>query len=253
MPVTRFDFTAPSGHKLSARLHMPEQTPAHAALFAHCFTCSKDILAARIISQILSEHGFAVLRFDFTGLGMSEGEFSDTNFSSNIEDLIAANDALADHFRSPDLLIGHSLGGAAVLAAAEQLPDVTALVTIGAPADPAHIEHALGASVRQIEQDGEAEVLLAGRPFRVRQQFLDDIRHSSLNGHIARLKKALLVLHAPTDHTVGIENASHIFGAAKHPKSFIALHGADHLLSHKGDAQYAGRLIAAWAAHYLPE
>jgi len=250
--TTRFDFTSASGHQLSARLHMPQPRPKRAALFAHCFTCSKDILAARVISQSLAEQGYAVLRFDFTGLGRSEGEFADTNFSSNIADLIAASSAMAKTLRPPDMLIGHSLGGAAVLAAASQLPDVKAVVTIGAPSDPGHIEHALGEAICEIEQDGEAQVLLAGRPFSVQKQFLDDIRESKLDAHIIGLKRALLVMHAAMDQTVGIENAGHIFGLAKHPKSFVSLDKVDHLISQKSDAFYLANVIAAWADRYMP-
>jgi putative redox protein len=221
------------------------------ALFAHCFTCGKDNKAARRICEGLKLHGIAVLRFDFTGLGASEGEFANTTFSSNVDDLVAAADHLKEKLAAPAILIGHSLGGAAVLAAAHRIADARAVVTINAPCDPAHVAGLLGESADRIRTEGEVEVKLAGRPFRIRRALLDDISQQMLSAHIGRLHKALLIFHSPTDDTVGIENASHIFLAAKHPKSFISLAGADHLISQPGDAAYIAHVIAAWAERYL--
>ncbi len=250
----KFTFPGSSGSELAARLDRPASTPRAYALFAHCFTCTKDIFAANRISEGLVGKGIGVLRFDFTGLGASQGEFANTNFSSNVGDLVAA----ADHMRqklgqAPTLLIGHSLGGAAVLAAAEHVSEVKAVVTIGAPADPAHVTNSFGSSIEQIEQDGEGEILLAGRPFCIQDQFIKDIRGQNLQEKIAGLKRALLVMHAPTDRTVGIENAGEIFRAARHPKSFVSLDGADHLLSKRADAAYVAEVIAAWAGRYIPQ
>ncbi len=249
----KVQFTGASGDKLAARLDRPHGPARAFALFAHCFTCTKDIFAASRIAERLAERGVAVLRFDFTGLGASEGEFANTNFSSNVADLVKAADYLRESHRAPDLLIGHSLGGAAVLAAAGQVPEAKAVVTIGAPADPAHVEHLLQDARPEIEEKGEAEVLLAGRPFRINKSFLDDIASHKLEPAIADLHKALLIFHAPRDATVGIDNASKIFLAAKHPKSFISLDDADHLLSRRADALYVAETLAAWASRYLPE
>lgn len=253
MTTERFDFSSNTGALLAAALERPAGAITATALFAHCFTCSKDILAARTIARALAGHGIAVLRFDFTGLGLSQGEFANTNFSSNIADLLSAAQALAQRLAAPSLLIGHSLGGAAVLAAAPSLPAVRAVATIGAPADPAHVLHNFGPAIGEIEQEGKAEVTLAGRPFLVQKQFLDDVRAQNLDRAIANLRRALLVMHAPTDQTVGIENAAHIFKQARHPKSFVALAGADHLLSRPAHARYAARVIAAWASAYIRE
>src|SRR5215472_4923273 len=221
------------------------------ALFAHCFTCGKDSLAARRIAEALTARGIAVLRFDFTGLGSSEGDFANTHFSSNVDDLVAA----ADHLRAtrgvPGILIGHSLGGAAVLAAAERIPDARAVVTIASPFDPGHVTGLFKEQVASIREQGEVEVALAGRPFRIRREFLDDVAERRLHDHVANLRKALLVFHSPTDDIVGIDNASRIFLAAKHPKSFVSLAGADHLLSQRRDAIYVANVIAAWAERYL--
>jgi putative redox protein len=221
------------------------------ALFAHCFTCGKDNRAARRIAEGLTLHGIAVLRFDFTGLGASEGEFANTTFSSNVDDLVAAADHLREKLAAPAILIGHSLGGAAVLAAAHHIAEASAVVTIGAPADPAHVTGLLKDKIADINLQGEVEVTLAGRNFRVRRAFLDDVAEQTLTPRIAALHKALLIFHSPTDDTVGIDNASHIFLAAKHPKSFISLAGADHLLSRRSDDAYVASVIAAWAARYL--
>jgi putative redox protein len=244
-------FDGHSGARLAARLDIPAGTVRAYALFAHCFTCSKDILAAKRIAAELSRAGIAVLRFDFTGLGASEGEFASTNFSSNISDLQSAVSYLRDNFEAPSILIGHSLGGAAVLAVAGGVPEVKAVVTIGAPADAAHVIHNFGTKLEELEQQGEATVQLGGRPFTIRKQFLDDVRESVLAERIAKMRKALLVLHSPIDQTVGIENAATIFGAAKHPKSFVSLDNADHLVSRADDAAFAASIISSWASRYL--
>jgi uncharacterized OsmC-like protein/alpha-beta hydrolase superfamily lysophospholipase len=209
------------------------------------------VLAAKRIAERLTACGIAVLRFDFTGLGMSEGEFANTTFSSNVADLVAAANHLRLTHRAPAILIGHSLGGAAVLAAAGEVPEARAVVTIGAPSDPGHVAHLFKDHTEAIRAEGEVEVKLAGRPFRIRREFLDDIAEQSLDQRIATLRKALLIFHAPTDQTVGIENAAHIFAAAKHPKSFVSLDDADHLLSRRSDAAYVANVIAAWAERYL--
>jgi putative redox protein len=220
-------------------------------LFAHCFTCGKDIRAARRIAETLNACGIGVLRFDFTGLGSSEGEFANTTFSSNVEDLVAAAAHMRERGYAPDLLIGHSLGGAAVLAAASEIPEAKVVVTIAAPSDPAHVTHLFRDQIPLIREQGEIEVSLAGRPFRIRKEFLDDVASHVLKEKVANLRKALLVFHSPTDEIVGIENATAIFIAAKHPKSFVSLAGADHLLSRKEDATYVANMIAAWAERYL--
>ena len=252
MPSERIEFTGSQGDTLAARLDRPPGPARAYALFAHCFTCSKDIFAASRIARALATRRIAVLRFDFTGLGGSGGEFANTNFSSNVDDLVRAADFLRDHAEAPAVLIGHSLGGAAVLAAAARIPEAAAVATIGAPADPAHIGHLLAAQLDEIEAAGEAEVTLAGRTFRIRKQFLDDIAEHKLKAAIAALGKALLVLHAPTDQTVGIDHAARIFDAARHPKSFVSLDRADHLLTKPADAEYVAEVVAGWASRYLP-
>jgi uncharacterized OsmC-like protein/alpha-beta hydrolase superfamily lysophospholipase len=251
MPAERFDFPNAQGQQLAALLDRPDGAVRAVALFAHCFTCGKSVRAARYIAEGLKLHGIAVLRFDFTGLGASEGEFANTTFSSNIDDLVAAADYLRQTLAAPAMLIGHSLGGAAVLAAAHRIPEARAVVTIAAPFDPAHVIGLFGERARDIEGKDDVEVTLAGRPFRVRRSFLDDIKQQNLGERVAALHKALLIFHSPTDDTVGIDNASHIFLAAKHPKSFISLAGADHLISKAGDAGYVARVISAWADRYL--
>jgi uncharacterized OsmC-like protein/pimeloyl-ACP methyl ester carboxylesterase len=251
MPGERFDFPNPQGQTLAALLDRPEGPIRAVALFAHCFTCGKDNKAARLIAQGLKLRGIAVLRFDFTGLGASEGEFANTTFSSNVDDLVAAADHLRANVGAPAILIGHSLGGAAVLAASHRIPDARAVVTIAAPFDPAHVAGLFGGRTAEILSQGEIEVSLAGRPFRIRRALLDDIAEQNLASRIASLQKALLVFHSPTDDTVGIDNASKIFLAAKHPKSFISLSGADHLLRMSSDAVYVAHVIAAWAERYL--
>lgn len=247
----RATFTGSSGHELAARLDLPAGPVRAYALFAHCFTCTKDVLGARRIAAGLAEAGVAVLRFDFTGLGSSEGDFANTNFSSNVEDLVLAADYLRRSHEAPAILIGHSLGGAAVLAAAGRIPEAKAVVTVGAPADVAHVLHQMGSSLEQIRTDGKATVTLAGRPFTLRRSFVEDAEGQNLETHIRTLGKALLVLHAPGDQTVGIENASRIFLAAKHPKSFVSLDDADHLLSSAWAAAYVATVIVAWAQRYI--
>jgi alpha-beta hydrolase superfamily lysophospholipase len=247
----RQDFPGADGQQLAARLEVPDSPIKAYALFAHCFTCGKDVFAASRIAQALTEHGIAVLRFDFTGLGASEGEFANTNFSSNVADLVAAADFLRSSKQAPRILIGHSLGGAAVLAAAESMPEVQAVVTLAAPSDPEHVRGLLGHSLGTIEETGEAEVQLAGRPFKIKRQFLIDAANHNLTLKIAHLKRALLVMHSPHDATVDISNAMAIFSAAKHPKSFISLDDADHLLTRKEDARYVAAMIATWSERYL--
>lgn len=249
--VQRLEFPGPSGATLAARLDLPGGPVRAYALFAHCFTCSKDLRAVRRIAAELAREGIAVLRFDFTGLGSSEGEFASTNFSSNIADLRAAADFLRRHYAAPALLIGHSLGGAAMLAVAGSIPEARAVVTIGAPSDSHSVLGQFGTSIDAIERNGEAEVDLAGRKFVIRKQFIDDVRAQSITDAIATLKKALLVMHSPRDETVGIEHATRIFQAARHPKSFVSLDTADHLLTRAADADYAARVIAAWVTRYV--
>jgi len=253
MPAQTLSLSFPGagGATLAARLDLPPAAaPIAYALFAHCFTCSKETKAATTVSAALAEHGIAVLRFDFTGLGGSGGDFASTNFSSNVEDLVAAADYLRQQHRAPSILVGHSLGGTAVLAAARRVPEAVAVATIGSPFDPAHVLHLIK-DAAAVERDGEAEVDIGGRPFRIRRQFLEDIAGSKLGDGVARMGKALLVMHSPRDTIVGIDNATQIFSAAKHPKSFVSLDPADHLLSRREDALYAGSILAAWAARYL--
>ncbi|WP_425080435.1 alpha/beta fold hydrolase [Ruegeria arenilitoris] len=251
MPTERITFAGHDGNQLAARLDLPDGPVLATALFAHCFTCSKDIPAARRIAARLAAMGIAVLRFDFTGLGHSGGEFANTTFTSNVEDLIAAAQYLAGRNMAPALLIGHSLGGAAVLRARAGIPSVKAVVTLGAPADPGHVSHHFETALPQIEQEGSAEVMLGGRPFRIGKAFVDDISETALTPAIGDLKAALLVLHAPRDETVSIDNASTIFLAAKHPKSFVTLDDADHLITRASDAEYAADVIAAWVKRYV--
>lgn len=245
-------FAGTGGAALAGRLDLPAGPPRAVALFAHCFTCGKDVVAASRISRALTERGIAALRFDFTGLGESDGEFANSTFSSNVDDLVRAADHLRATVAAPTLLVGHSLGGAAVLAAAHRIPEVRAVATIGAPADPSHVSGLFDQRRADIETDGEATVWLAGRSFRVRREFLADIAHQRQQERIAQLGRALLVLHAPADEIVGIDNARLIYEAARHPKSFVSLDDADHLLSNRGDAEYAAAVIAAWADRYLP-
>ena len=251
MPTQRAKFPGADGQMLAARLDLPSGTVRGYALFAHCFTCTKDILAAKRIAQGLARHGIGVLRFDFTGLGHSEGEFANTNFSSNVADLKAAADFMRQSLAAPDVLIGHSLGGAAVLAVASEIPEIKGVVTIGAPADVGYVLHQFGGHVDEINEKGEAEVQLASRTFTVRREFIEDATRQKLEDKIAKLGKALLVMHSPIDQTVGVENAGEIFMAAKHPKSFVSLDRADHLLSGEADARYVADIIAAWAGRLV--
>ncbi len=250
MATERFQFEGASGEQLAAALDLPNGSPRAYALFAHCFSCGKDTHAARRIAMALTAHGIAVLRFDFTGLGSSEGDFANTTFSSNVADLVRAANHLRETRQAPAILIGHSLGGAAVLAAAGAIPDAKAVVTIAAPSDPGHVTNMFKDSLEAIRRDGSAEVSLAGRPFRISSSFLDDIAEQRLLDKVKHLHKALLVMHSPVDETVGIDNATHIFVAAKHPKSFISLDHADHLISSKLDAAYIAEVIASWAGRY---
>jgi len=249
----KITFTGALGELLAARLDAPPGAIRAYALFAHCFTCSKDIFAATRIASALAERGIAVLRFDFTGLGASDGDFANTNFSSNVGDLVAAADWLRQNRQAPTLLVGHSLGGAAVLAAAGRIGEAKAVATIGAPADPEHVAHNFAPARAEIEAKGEAEVTLAGRTFRIKKQFLEDIAATNLQAAIGDMRKALLVFHGPRDEIVGIDNASKIFLASKHPKSFISLDDADHLLTRHADAVYVAEVLAAWASRYLGE
>jgi uncharacterized OsmC-like protein/alpha/beta superfamily hydrolase len=247
----KISFPGAAGGNLSARLDVPA-SPRAFALFAHCFTCGKDIFAASRIAEGLTARGIAVLRFDFTGIGSSEGEFANTNFSSNVGDLVAAASYLRRSHAAPSLLIGHSLGGAAVLAAAPHVPEATCVVTIGAPSSATHVKHNFAADLAKITEEGKAEVTLAGRKFTIARQFLDDIAGQNFLDGLANLKKALLVCHAPRDEYVGIDNATTIFSAARHPKSFLSLDTADHLLRRREDAIYLADVIAAWSSRYLP-
>jgi putative redox protein len=253
MTTESVSFANAEGHTLSAQLDLPGGVPRAVALFAHCFSCGKDLRSAKRLTTRLTDHGFAVLRFDFTGLGASEGDFADTNFSSNVGDLVAAADWLRQTYSAPSLLIGHSLGGAAVLAAASSIPELTAVATVGAPADPGHITHLFEAALDDIEADGCAVVSIAGRSFDVKKQFLDDVSGQNLAASIDALGVPLLVMHAPDDEVVGIENANEIFAAASFPKSFVSLDGADHLLTNAADGDYAADVLASWAEKYVPE
>ncbi|MCV0425366.1 MAG: bifunctional alpha/beta hydrolase/OsmC family protein [Roseibium sp.] len=247
----KLEFDGARGARLAARLDLPAGKIRAFALFAHCFTCSKDIPAARHIAGTLSMEGIAVLRFDFTGLGGSGGDFSSTGFSSNVEDLKRAADFLRQNYEAPQILIGHSLGGAAVLSVASDIPEVRAVVTIGAPSEADHVIHNFKGAVDLIRSEGKGEVDLAGRTFTIRSEFLDDLEEQSVRDKVSRLGKPLLVMHAPLDETVGIDNATNIFIAARHPKSFVSLDKADHLLTRSDDAAYAARVIAGWVSGYL--
>lgn len=251
MSTERFQFTGEGGHQLAAALELPDGEPGAYALFAHCFTCGKDTLAAKRISVALAAKAIAVLRFDFTGLGSSEGDFANSTFSSNVADLVHAADHLRATRKAPSILIGHSLGGAAILAAAGKIPEAKAVATIAAPSDPAHVTGLFKEHLDNIRTQGEVEVSLAGRPFRIKREFLDDVVEHRLMNDVMGLHKALLVMHSPVDDTVGIDNATKIFVAAKHPKSYVSLDHADHLLTKPADALYAADVIAAWASRYV--
>ena len=251
MPQQKISFTGAGDERLAASLETPADAPRAYALFAHCFTCTKDIFSARYVAAGLAARGFAVLRFDFTGLGASEGDFANTNFSSNVGDLLAAAKFLREEYEAPRLLVGHSLGGAAVLAAAGDIPECRAVATIGAPSEPGHVAKLFTGHQDKIRADGEAEVLLSGRPFKIRKQFLEDIEGARLAEKIRNLQRALIVFHSATDKTVEIANARAIFEAARHPKTFVSLDGADHLLSNRRDAHYVADMLAQWSSRYL--
>ena len=253
MARIRLDFENPDGVRLAGLLETPPagvETQRY-ALFAHCFTCGKDLAAATRISRALAARGIGVLRFDFTGLGNSDGDFANTSFSSNVQDLVAAAQALEADYEAPALLIGHSLGGAAVLVAAHRMPAVEAVVTIASPATPGHIEHLFSGVRGEMERSGEAEVKVGRRRFRIRKQFLDDLGHYGDAEHLRRLKRPLLLFHSPVDEIVEVEEAAKIYRAARHPKSFISLDRADHLLSDREDSEYVAETLVAWASRYL--
>jgi len=251
--MQKVTFTGSQGFELAARLDKPVGPIRAYALFAHCFTCGKDLAPANRIAKELNNNGIAVLRFDFTGLGKSDGEFANTNFSSNVADLIAAVDYMRDTFEAPSLMIGHSLGGTATLLAALEVPEVKAVATIGSPSNSTNIFKQFGSAVDTIEQQGEADVQLAGRSFKVKKQFIDDAKGQNITEAVARLKKPLLVIHSPIDDTVSVDHAAAIFMAAKHPKSFLSLDKGDHLLFTPGTAEYAAKSIATWSSPYIPE
>ncbi len=251
--VERFEFAGSNGQALAGRLHLPAVNPVAYAIFAHCFTCSKESRAAAHISAALATEGIATLRFDFTGLGESEGDFSETTFSHNVDDVVAAANALRERDRAPGLLVGHSLGGSAALAAASQIREVVAVATIGAPVEPRHVARLFGATLAEIEQQGEAKVDLGGRPFTVRKSFLDDLEAHCNKEKIQALDKALLIFHSPQDRIVDVDNARLIYQAARHPKSFISLDQADHLLNRRADAKYVAEVLRSWVSRYLPQ
>ena len=252
MSLQKVTFTNTAGQELSGRLELPaDRHPHNFALFAHCFTCNKNLGAVRNISKALVNNGFGVLRFDFTGLGESEGDFADTNFSGNVNDLVCAAQWLETNHKAPSLLVGHSLGGAAVIFAAAEIKAVKALATIGAPSHPKHVQHLLKSGLEEIRSTGQAVVNLSGRDFTIKKQFIDDLESRSLPETARKLRKPVLILHAPQDETVSIKNAEEIYHAAYHPKSFVSLDGADHLLMNKADSLYAGKVIAGWASRYI--
>ncbi|RNC89715.1 MAG: OsmC family protein [Allomuricauda sp.] len=252
MNTEKVEFVNAEGLVLAGRLELPvDRHPHNFALFAHCFTCTKNLSAVRNISKALTSNGFGVLRFDFTGLGESEGDFEDTNFSGNVEDLVVAAKFLEDHYESPTLLIGHSLGGAAVIFAASEINSVKAVATVGAPSNPVHVKHLFKSGIAEIKETGKAVVNLSGRDFTIKRQFLEDLENKSLPDTAKQLRKPLLIMHSPQDDTVGIKNAEEIYRAAHHPKSFISLDGADHLLFNKKDSTYVGEVVSGWAKRYL--
>ncbi len=252
MSLQKVNFYNKSGQQLAGRLELPaNQLPHNFVLFAHCFTCNKNLLALKNISKSLTSNGFGVLRFDFTGLGESEGNFADTNFSGNVEDLVAAADYLRKTYKAPGLLIGHSLGGAAALIAASEITSIKAIATIAAPSNPVHVKNLLRSNIEEINLKGKAVVNIGGRDFTIKKQFLEDLERKTLPQIVKELRKPILILHSPQDQIVGIKNAEEIYVAAHHPKSFISLDGADHLLSNKKDSTYAGNVISGWAKRYL--
>lgn len=252
MKSTKLDIQNKKGHKLQAYLELPaNEQPSYYAIFAHCFTCTSTLSAVKNISRALTKHGFGVVRFDFTGLGKSEGEFSESHFSANVSDLLAVNAYLEEHYKAPSLLVGHSLGGAAVIAAAAKLENIKAVATIGAPATVGHVTKLFSHNMDDVEEKGEVEVNIGGRPFKINQEFVDDFSKTDLSKITKNLRKPLLILHAPFDAIVGIENAEKLYQNAHHPKSFISLDGADHLLSDSKDSQYAGNMIGNWVQRYF--
>ena len=250
--MEKLTFKNSAGEVLSGRIDTPKEGRVKAyAIFAHCFTCNKNLSAVRNIAKSLNDKGIAVLRFDFTGLGESEGDFADTNFSSNVEDLISASNALEQQYEAPKLIIGHSLGGAAVIFASTKIPSIQAVATIGAPASPDHVSHLFEESISEIRERNEASVKIGGRDFTVKKQFLEDISSKNMKDTLKKMKEPLIIFHSPQDNTVGIENASAIYEHAMHPKSFVSLDGADHLLSNSEDSIYVGEVIASWSKRYL--
>jgi len=252
MQSIKVNFPNSAGNQLAGILDMPGGEPAAYALFAHCFTCSKNLKAATNISSSMTNAGVAVLRFDFTGLGQSEGAFEDASFSGNVDDLLSAVRWLEQEHRSPEILFGHSLGGTAILQAAASVPSALAVATIGSPSDPAHVLHLLKGAEAELSEKGVAEVQIGGRPFRIKQAFVDDLTQHRLPEAISGLRKALLIMHAPLDDIVEVENAAALYAAALHPKSFVSLDKADHLMSREVDSRYAGLMLASWASRYLP-
>jgi len=253
VPSEKVSFTGAFGDTLSATLDWPEADKVKSwVLFAHGFSIGKDLKPVRTISKTLVDEGYGMMRFDFTGLGESEGDFSDTNFTSNVKDILGAADYLREYHHAPCILIGHSFGGTAALMAAKKLPSCKAVATIGSPCDTNHIVHQFGDQLEEIEEEGQAQVFLAGRPFVIKEQFLEDVANQDIGEAISNLRRALMVFHSPQDRVVGIENASHIYSEARHPKSFVSLDGADHLLlKNPADAEYVARVLAAWASRYI--
>lgn len=253
METNKIYFKNREGVRLSGRLDLPaDQNPHNFAIFAHCFTCNKNFHAVRNVSRALASKGFGVLQFDFTGLGASKGDFSDSSFSGNVEDLLAASRFLEEEYQAPRLMVGHSLGGAAAILAAARLDSIQAVATIGSPSSPAHVQHLFQNSLEEIRKSGEALVSIGGRPFTIKKHFLDDLAGSALTQVVKDMRKAILILHSPQDAIVGIDNASELYTAAHHPKSFVSLDGADHLLNREADSLYVGEVIASWAQRYLP-
>ncbi len=252
MSLTKVSFLNSEKQTLSGRLELPTEQAAHNfAIFAHCFTCNKNLSAVRNISRALTNNGFGVLRFDFTGLGESDGDFEDTNFSGNVEDILSAARFLEENYAAPTLIIGHSLGGAASIFAASEINSIKAVATVGAPSNPKHVTHLLDSSIDQIKDTGLAVVKLSGRDFTIKKQFIDDLETKSLPEVAKKLRKAVLVMHSPQDTIVGVKNAEEIYISAHHPKSFVSLDGADHMLSKKEDSIYAGEIISEWAKRYI--
>lgn len=252
MNLQKVSFKNNEGQSLVGRLELPvNQHPHNFAVFAHCFTCNKNLSAVRNIGKALTSNGFGVLRFDFTGLGESEGDFADTNFSGNVEDLIAATEFLKENYKAPTLMIGHSLGGAAAIYSSAEVESIQAVAVIGAPSNPKHVQHLLHSSIEEIQKDGKAVVNLSGRDFTIKKQFLDDLKNKTLTSTVKNLRKPILILHSPQDSTVEIQNAEELYKAAHHPKSFVSLDGADHLLMNKRDSAYVGDIISGWAKRYL--